>query len=32
MELAPGAEDAHKLIKECAKPALETLSRVALKP
>ncbi len=32
MELAPGAEDATRLIKECAKPALEALSRVALKP
>lgn len=32
MELAPGAEEAHKLIKECARPALEALSRVALKP
>ncbi|MCE7872209.1 hypothetical protein DYH09_17770 [bacterium CPR1] len=31
MELAPGAEDPHRLIKECAKPALEALSRQALK-
>lgn len=32
MDLAPGAEDPHRLIKDCARQALESLNRVALKP
>ncbi|MEW6278596.1 MAG: AAA family ATPase [Candidatus Eremiobacterota bacterium] len=32
MELAPGSENPHQLIRECSKPALEQLSRQTLKP
>ncbi|MGE0495403.1 MAG: AAA family ATPase [Vulcanimicrobiota bacterium] len=32
IELAPGVENARKVIKECCKPALEKLSRATLRP